>query len=185
MDISTIVNIILCVLSFVLASISLIFVVITIRQNSKMIENATRPYIEIYFDYSQTTSPNGYFVLKNFGTSSAEIISLKYNDSIKNHPKAFADISAILDGFIGNFIAPGQKFIVPFKLYDFQGSNAIFDITYSSGKKIYKQHTEILVSNYGKLVKPRVVNDNMKSISFSLQEIVERLMWYHPVQALI
>ena len=38
MDTSTIVNIILCVLSFILAAISVVTVVITLRQNNKMIE---------------------------------------------------------------------------------------------------------------------------------------------------
>lgn len=67
MDISTVVNIILCILSFILAAISLIFVVITVRQNSalwkqnnEMIENSTRPYITIYFDYAQFGSPTGF-----------------------------------------------------------------------------------------------------------------------------
>ena len=42
MDVSTIVNIILCVLSFILAAISVVTVVITLRQNNKMIEESTR-----------------------------------------------------------------------------------------------------------------------------------------------
>ena len=50
MDISTIVNIILCVLSFILAAISVVTVVITLRQNNKMIEESTRPVISVYTD---------------------------------------------------------------------------------------------------------------------------------------
>ena len=37
MDVATIVNIILCILSFILAVISVVTVVITLRQNNKMI----------------------------------------------------------------------------------------------------------------------------------------------------
>lgn len=48
MDFSTKVNIILAVLSFLLAVISIVTVVITLRQNHTMIENATRPYLCIY-----------------------------------------------------------------------------------------------------------------------------------------
>ena len=48
MDISTVVNIVLCILSFILALISIVTVVITLRQNHTMIENATRPYICVY-----------------------------------------------------------------------------------------------------------------------------------------
>ena len=52
MDISVIVNIALCILSFILAVISVVTVVVTLRQNSKMIENATRPYINQPFSTS-------------------------------------------------------------------------------------------------------------------------------------
>ena len=43
MEISDWINVILCILSFILAAISVITVVITLKQNSKMIENSTRP----------------------------------------------------------------------------------------------------------------------------------------------
>ena len=76
MDLSTTVNITLAVLSFLLAAISIVTVVITLRQNNKMIENSTRPYICIYFDYTQFGEPTGYFVVKNFGASAAYILSL-------------------------------------------------------------------------------------------------------------
>ena len=45
MDISTVINIVLCVLSFILAVISVVTVVITLRQNNRMIEESTRPYV--------------------------------------------------------------------------------------------------------------------------------------------
>ena len=101
MDLSTTVNITLAVLSFLLAAISIVTVVITLRQNNKMIENSTRPYICIYFDYTQFGEPTGYFVVKNFGASAAYIDSLTYNDVIKRHPKSLADISTIFDGLSG------------------------------------------------------------------------------------
>ena len=76
MDLSTKVNIVLSVLSFILAVISIVTVVITLRQNNKMIENSSRPYVCIYFDYIQCGEPTGYFVVKNFGASSALLIRL-------------------------------------------------------------------------------------------------------------
>ena len=48
MDLSVEVNIILCILSFVLALVSVVTVVITLRQNNKMIESTSRPYVGIY-----------------------------------------------------------------------------------------------------------------------------------------
>lgn len=53
MDLATKVNIILCILSFILAFISIITVIITLRQNQQMLENSSRPYVCIYFDYIQ------------------------------------------------------------------------------------------------------------------------------------
>ena len=176
MDISVIVNIALCILSFILAVISVVTVVVTLRQNSKMIENATRPYITIYFDYSQMGEPTGYFVIKNFGTSSAIIRSIKYSDSINQHPKTLSNLAAIFDGLAGNSIAPSQKYLAPFKLYEALDQPAIFDITYSSAKKIYRDHFVINVRNYGKLVKPRLSDPSLKAVSYPLQEIAERLM---------
>lgn len=183
MDLSTEVNIVLCIMSFILAVFSLIFVVLTIKQNSQllkqnalMIENSTRPYVTIYFDYSQMGDPTGYFVVKNFGTSSAIIDSIKYNDPIKNHPATLANLPAIFDGLVGNSIAPNQKFFTPFKVYEYVGGITTFDITYHVEAKSYSEHVEISVENYGKLVKSRLSSKEYKAISYPLQEIAERLM---------
>ena len=48
MQISDWINVILCILSFILATISVITVIITLKQNHRMIENSTRPYIVMY-----------------------------------------------------------------------------------------------------------------------------------------
>lgn len=53
MDLSTKVNIVLSVLSFILAVISIVTVVITLRQNNKMIENSSRlMYVFILITYN-------------------------------------------------------------------------------------------------------------------------------------
>ncbi len=176
MDISTKVNLALCILSFILAAVSVVTVVVTLRQNSKMIESSTRPYINIYFDYSQMGNPNGYFIVKNFGASSATITSLTYSESIKKHPTSLSDLPAIFDGLIGSTVVPNQKYLAPFKLYEYSGDAAIFTITYKSARRTYKDRFEINVCNYGKLVKPRLEDKNYKAISYPIQEIAERLM---------
>lgn len=176
MDISVKVNIVLCILSFVLSAVSVVTVVITLRQNSKMIESSTRPYVTIYFDYSQMGNPIGYFVIKNSGSSSAIITSLTYNDPIKQHPTLLANLPEIFDGLVGNSIAPGQKYWAPFKFTDYSGNIARFDISYKYGKKVYTEHAEIDVMQYRKLVKPRMADSSYKTISYPLQEIAERLM---------
>ena len=56
MDIGIIVNIILSVLSFALAAISVITVVITLKQNNKMLEANSKPYVVAYLVYQESPS---------------------------------------------------------------------------------------------------------------------------------
>lgn len=159
------------------ASITAIVIsILTLRQNNKMIEEASRPAISIYFDYSQMGQPIGYFIIKNFGASAATILSITYSDSIKKHPTELADLPAIFNGLIGNTIVPNQKVLAPFKLYEYKGGLAVFDIVYKSMTHTYTEHFVIDVEKYGKLVKPRVVSNEIKSVSYPLQEIAERIM---------
>ena len=48
--------------SLLTSIIAIVISLVTLLQNSKMIENATRPYITIYFDYSQMGEPTGYIL---------------------------------------------------------------------------------------------------------------------------
>ena len=91
MDVATIVNIILCILSFILAVISVVTVVITLRQNNKMIEESTRPVISIYTDEINAGNPFFYLIVKNFGKSPAYIRFL-YKGIIINHNKNRANL---------------------------------------------------------------------------------------------
>ena len=61
--------------SIVAISISLI----TARQNSKMIENASRPVISIYGESINPGSPEFFIVIKNFGASPAHITQFDYD----------------------------------------------------------------------------------------------------------
>ena len=77
MQITDWINVILCILSFALAVISVITVIITLRQNNKMIENTTRPYIVIYGKVTNFQNPAYYLIIKNMGQSGAEITNFK------------------------------------------------------------------------------------------------------------
>lgn len=73
MSIEILVNMILCILSFILAAISVVTVAVTLRQNNRMIEKSTRPYISVYTDEINTGNPLFYLIIKNFGKSPAYI----------------------------------------------------------------------------------------------------------------
>lgn len=167
----------LSVLSYILAVISVITVIVTIRQNNRMLESTSRPYVSIYFDYTNMGEPIGYFVIKNFGNSSAKITKLTYNHIVKNQPKSLCKVSDILDDMAGNTISPGQKIIMPIKVSNSPKGTCFFEITYVSSTKEYRDFFEITVSHYGKLSKSRIKNNETDHlISYPLQEIAERLM---------
>lgn len=170
---------ILAISSFVLAVISVITVIVSIRQNNRMLEASTRPNITVYFDYSQMGEPIGYFVIKNFGNSSGKITSLTYNEIVKMQPTNLCDVTNVLNGMIGNSVAPSQKFMIPIKLSESPDGISTFDITYldsSKNKKPYTEHIEINIKQYGKLSKSRIAYKDDKALSYPLQEIAERLM---------
>lgn len=173
---SDIIQLIGIIASFFTSIVAIMISFKTLRQNSKMIEETSRPYISIYFDYTQMGEPTGYFVVKNFGSTTAIIDSLTYNEPIANHPVSLSNLASIFNGLVGNSIAPNQKFLVPFKLNEYIGGDAIFEISYHAKKKKYSERFIIYVSNYKKLVKPRFASNNYKSLSYPLQEISERLM---------
>lgn len=168
---------ILAISSFILSVTSVVTVIITIRQNKRILEASTRPYVRIYFDHTQMGEPIGYFVIKNFGNSSAKITSLSYNDVVKGQPTSLCNVTGILDGLVGNSICPNQKFLLPIRPSKSPCGTCTFDISYQSSSKSYTEHIEINIEQYGDLTKPRMGDDDvMRVVAYPLQEIAERLM---------
>lgn len=101
---------------------------------------------------------------------------MTYNDVVKKQPTSLSKVTSILDGMIGNSIAPHQKFLVPLKLIDTPDGTCVFDISYCASQKTYTEHVEICMKQYVKLSKTRINYSEQKPISYPLQEIAERLM---------
>lgn len=146
MDVATIVNIILCVLSFVLAAISVVTVIITLKQNSRMIEESTRPVLSFYTASINTGGgPAFYFVARNFGGSIAVIESISSKQDFANFIFG-AELLDEVERFepIRNLqnavIAPGQSRICALD-YNLTPNRIEIDVEYRSnvGKK-YKEH---------------------------------------------
>lgn len=149
MNISVIVNIVLSILSFILAALSLIFVIITIRQNNKMIESSTRPYVVVYNDLvNGAATPIQFLIIRNFGQSAATIQSLEIT------PKVHVRYSDEIFKYMKNqVIAPGQSYSTAFKLDD---SSVILNaaIVYTSESKTYSE-------NYS--ISQKAISDNVHS----------------------
>ena len=103
MNVSDIINSILCVLSFLLAVISVVTVVITLRQNNKMIESDSRPYVVAYIVYEEFSSLL-YFYVKNFGKTGAIIKSIQIKPEFRIYKKT---CNTVLTDVM---IAPMQQF---------------------------------------------------------------------------
>lgn len=134
--IGIIVNIILCILSFILAAISVITVVITLKQNNKMLESSTRPYIAFRLESNQHGVPIA--VLKNCGNSAATIT--KFSPSI-NFEDCAIDKNYVPFAHIENTcIFPGQSFITNFNPGTPTVNSFEIDITYKSDTHTYKEN---------------------------------------------
>lgn len=180
MDIALLVNIILCVLSFILAVISVVTVLITLRQNSKMIESSTRPYISIYLGttyFQQTTS---YIIIKNYGASSATITNFNCDFDLSQcaydkHIVPFSHIS-------GTTISPEESLAYPVVLTgipDIKNLEPIsFSIEYKSSCKKYKEDISLNLLAHCDMVHLRAStkNKDLKIISFALQDIAEKML---------
>lgn len=177
-DISTLINIVLCVLSFILAVISVITVVVTLRQNHQMIENTTRPYLTVYYNNTYFQDLHSYLILKNFGTSSATIVEFSSDCDLSNieHDTGHTPFGALA----GVSIAPGQK--VPYIINGSKFSeNKIitFTLKYKSDTNhIYNETVQIRPEYLGNIavVRASTKDKELRTISYALQDIAEKMI---------
>ena len=177
--IADIINIVLCVLSFILAVISVVTVVMTLRQNNKMIESSIRPYIVIYGQVANFQSPSFYLVVKNFGQSAATILSLKCDVDLVNY--AYGVGREPFGCIAGAFIAPQQKFLCnidPNKMSENDVKTLTFEVEYSSGTREYRESFTINYEAFIQNVQVRASTQGkeLKIISYTLQDLVEKTM---------
>lgn len=125
----------------------------TLKQNSKMLEESSRPYIGIYGISTYMGFRQYYIILKNFGQSSAYINSFipSYNLVKISKHDSFEPFSHIE----GTTIMPGQSYRAAID-YDKVSLAQIefinFSIQYSSGKRKYKEDFSLKINaNIGNL----------------------------------
>lgn len=175
MDLATKVNIVLCILSFILAAISVVTVVVTLRQNHKMIENATRPYLCIYGESINPGSPQFYLVVKNFGSSPATITKFEYKPDLSecyglnnSHRDFLRDIAC-------STIAPGQSRICKLD-YNKITEPIHFSLEYISGKKKYAEQFVTDIKSGSSMLTGKVdtKDKELRTISYTLQEMLQK-----------
>ena len=159
-----------CLISFVAIIIS----IATLIQNSKMIESTSRPYLSIYGNSANTSSPYLYFVIRNFGNSSAKITKLSYNFDFKGCFKLTTDKDYI-KSLLGSTIAPGQSRIC---LLDYDKITEIvsFEIEYKSSTKTYVEKFDVNFRAGNDMVTPKTANKGreLETISYTLQDMLQK-----------
>ena len=173
-----IIQIIGIIISLTTSIVAIVISVKTLKQNSEMIEESTRPYLMIYGNTTNFQSPNFYLCLKNFGQTGATILSLSCNlDLVKySYHENYIPFSHIT----GTMIAPGQSFLCNLdtrKLYE-EEVILEFTVTYTANKKIYNEVFSINPKTYSDLVQTRASTRDaeLKIISYTLQSLVERFL---------
>ena len=178
MDTPTLINIMLCILSFILAAISVITVVITLRQNNRMIDNSTRPYVVVYSVVTNFQTPDYYICVKNFGQSGTVITKFTCDVDLKKYSYHKEHIP--FEHLSNTFIAPGQSFICnldPIELFK-EVHPLTFDIEYKSNGKHYTNTFTINIQADSDLIHTRASTKDKELciISYTLQDIAEKLL---------
>lgn len=140
-------------LSLITGVIAIIISVLSLRQNSKMIENSSRPYIGIYGAGVYVKPPSYYIVVKNFGHSRATITSFTYDfdlakcvsDGRSKEPFQDIEKSTLLPGQSYHCTIDIKKTLKQTKLINFH-------VSYDSGAKQYNDeiclNLDALSGNY-------------------------------------
>ena len=134
---SDIIQILGIIASFLTALVAIIISLVTMRQNSKMIEESSRAIISIYPQSINTGTPMLFIVIKNFGNSPAIIHKFDYDFDFTDCYK-FRSERDYLKDFVGSTLAPGQSRICGLD-YTKLTRPVTFSLEYQSGSKKYRE----------------------------------------------
>lgn len=148
----------------------------TLKQNSTMIEESTRPYIVLYSQTTNFQSPSFYIIMKNFGQTGAVVTSIDCDHDLLQYSynKKYTPFSH----FPGTFVAPGQAFLCNIdKKKLFQNPVVFhFSVTYEANGKTYSDSFSINPKASSDLVQTRASTqgNELGIISYTLQDLVEK-----------
>lgn len=164
--------------STVVSIVSVVIAVLTLRQNSKMIHDSTRPYITIYYTTVSAASCRGYFVIKNFGQTGAYVTDFQYDICLQNNRVDPETMNKQLDLIRGMYFAPQQKQTIMYYPEKLPNHTCRFAIEYTDGKDRYTEICNIDVKNVSEVAKYRnaTKDKELLNISRSMEELLERLI---------
>lgn len=174
-------NIILPFATSLTAIIGVIIAVLTLRQNSKMVEESTRPTVVIYTDAINPGNLQCFIIIKNFGKSSAYIDKIDTNFKFQPgqivRDEKFNNMNP-LTALSGTMLAPNQSKLCNIIGHKFLSSDLI-DISikyHSSSNKKYNDTFSLnpIKDNPYPFIKDSTKGAEMRNISYALQEMLQK-----------
>lgn len=162
--------------SLAIGAVSIVIAVKTLKQNSRMIEESTRPYITVYFETINAGSAKGFFIVKNFGQTGAYITDFRCDDDFLKIEQRSESIEKEFTLLNGTFLAPIQAKRLIFWPKGSPDRPATFYISYKSEDKIYKETVTLNIANECKIpiYRTSTKDAELQTISYAMQEMVER-----------
>lgn len=171
---SDIIQILGIIASFLTALVAIIIFLVTMRQNSKMIEESSRAIISIYPQSINTGTPMLFIVIKNFGNSPAIIHKFDYDFDFTDCYK-FRSERDYLKDFVGSTLAPGQSRICGLD-YTKLTRPVTFSLEYQSGSKKYRETFTVDLQAGVNIPVPKTATSGkeLHTISYTLQEMLQK-----------
>lgn len=164
---------ILSIITALTSIIAIIISVITLKQNSKMIEESTRGYLVVYGNITNFGSPTYYLVLKNFGSSAATINKFTIKEDIQKY--SYGD-RIPFNNIENSIIAPNQAIISSLYTLGIELTPFTINIEYTSNSKTYKDVFNINPKSLSSNTIPKnsTSNKELRTISYAIQELAQK-----------
>lgn len=172
-----IINLILAILSFILAAISVMTVVLTLRQNNKMIEATSRAYIVVNAQYINFRNPQIVLVVRNYGSSGAIIKKISFDKDLTKY--TFELNMQPFEALENMTVAPNQNLQCDIDNVAIGQDNLDVvkcNVEYISNGKNYKEEFMINFKAVSHNIDSRVdcKDSDLKAIAYILQENVRK-----------
>lgn len=173
---SDVIEIISIIASLITSIVAIVISMKSLRQNSKMIEETTRPNIQIYPLYINTIM---YLIVKNFGSSEAYIDEIKCSHKFTSRETMGDNLGEdIFSRTHGAILSPGYALRCP--LIGYEVADEVFDfyIKYHSSSKSYENtfsFNPVVNAPFADLYpsKGKTTDDNLNTIARELHDIVK------------
>lgn len=178
LSISDVIQLIGIFTSTVISIIAVIISVVTLRQNSKIVEESARPYIIVYTGSTNFQNPAYYLIIKNFGQTGARITSFSCDFDLSKC--SFSPKNIPFKHIENTFIAPNQSFacnVNPHVLFEVPKPITI-KISYEAGKRNYSDSFVLNIEADSDNITTRASTKDkeLKIISYALQDIAEKML---------